>query len=151
MTDETRDRSSETWRGIDVTRTGPGRFQATNTRGGTLPFSSGDDEDFSPVELLLVALAGCGAVNVEAITGRRAEPTSFTIHGEGHKIREDDGLRMVDLTVTVDIGFPEGEDGDRAREMLPRAVRQTHERLCTVSRTVERGEPVAYVIDGRAG
>lgn len=148
MTDETRDRSSETWRGIDVTRTGPGRFQATNSRGGVIAFSSGDDEDFSPVELLLVALAGCGAVNIEAITSRRAEPTSFSIQGEGHKIREDDGTRMVDLSVIVDITFPEGVDGDRAREILPRAVRQTHERLCTVSRTVERGEPVAYLTSG---
>lgn len=148
MTDETRDRSSETWRGIDVTRTGPGRFQATNSRGGVIAFGSGDDEDFSPVELLLVALAGCGAVNIEAITSRRAEPTSFSVRGQGHKVREDDGTRMVDLSVIVDITFPEGADGDRAREILPRAVRQTHDRLCTVSRTVERGEPVAYLISG---
>ena len=146
MSDDTRDRGSDTWRGIDVTRTGAGRFEATNQRGGVLPIGDGDDGDFTPVELLLAALAGCAAVNVEAITTRRATPTSFLVSGEGHKIRDDTGNHMVDLLVSVDITFPEGPDGDRAREMLPRAVRQTHERICTVSRTVALGEPVEYAV-----
>ena len=30
--------------------------------------------------------------------------------------------------------------------MLPRAVQQTHDRICTVSRTVALGEPVDYVV-----
>ena len=38
--------------------------------------------------------------------------------------------------------FPEGEDGDRAREMLPKAIAMSHDRLCTVSRTVVLGTPV---------
>jgi putative redox protein len=150
MSEDTRDRTSDSWRSIGVTRTGPGRFEATNRRGGVLPFGSGDDDDFSPVELLLAALAGCAAVNVEEITSRRAIPTAFAVTGEGHKIRDDHGNRMVDLKVTLDITFPEGPDGDRAREILPRVVQQTHDRICTVSRTVGLGEPVEYVV-GEAG
>ena len=146
MTDETRDRASASWRGVDVTRTGEGRFQATNQRGGVLPFSSGDDDDFSPVELLLVALAGCAALNIEAITGKRATPTSFAATGEGHKIRDDNGSHLVDLRITLDIAFPDGPDGDRAREILPRAIQQTHDRICSVSRTVALGEPVEYAV-----
>jgi uncharacterized OsmC-like protein len=146
MSDEIRDRTSPTWRGIDVTRTGDGRFEAANARGGVLPFGSGDDSDFTPVELLLVSLAGCAASNVEAMTTRRAVPTSFAVTGEGHKIRDDSGNHMVDIKVSIDITFPEGPDGDRAREMLPRAVQQTHDRICTVSRTVALGEPVDYVV-----
>ena len=38
--------------------------------------------------------------------------------------------------------FPEGEAGDRARERLPRAIEQSRDRLCTVSRTVQRGAPI---------
>jgi len=45
--------------------------------------------------------------------------------------------------VTFRIRFPEGEDGDEARELLPDAVRKSHDRLCTVSRTVELGTPIA--------
>ena len=38
--------------------------------------------------------------------------------------------------------FPEGADGDRAREMLPKAIAMSHDRLCTVTRTVVLGTPV---------
>jgi putative redox protein len=46
------------------------------------------------------------------------------------------------------VTFPEGEAGDRAREALPRAVRQSRDRLCTVGRTVAVGAPIEYVIEG---
>ena len=41
--------------------------------------------------------------------------------------------------------FPEGEDGDQAREVMPRAIAQTRDRLCTVGRTVQVGAPIEYV------
>ena len=85
------------------------------------------------------------------MTSRRATPTSFAAVGEGHKIRDDDGNHLVDLKVTFDVTFPEGPDGDTAGKVLPRALRQTHERLCSVSRTVTLGEPVEYAVGrGRA-
>jgi len=146
MTDQTRSRTDDTWRGIELSRVSTGHYRATNRRGGTLAVGSGDDQDFSPVELLLVALAGCGAVNVDELTSRRAEPETFAVTAEGHKIRDEGGGHLVGLTVTFDIEFPDGEDGDRAREFLPRAMRQTHDRICTVSRTVELGEPVEYAV-----
>ncbi len=40
--------------------------------------------------------------------------------------------------------FPEGEGGDAARGVMPRALEQTRDRLCSVSRTVALGEPVAF-------
>jgi hypothetical protein len=45
------------------------------------------------------------------------------------------------------IAFPAGEQGDQARKLLPDAVRKSHDRLCTVSRTVELGTPIATRID----
>ena len=42
--------------------------------------------------------------------------------------------------------FPAGAGGDAARDLLPGAVRRSHDSLCTVSRTVELGTPVANVI-----
>ena len=49
---------------------------------------------------------------------------------------------MGDLRVEFTVTFPEGEDGDQARERLPGAIARSHDRLCTVSRTVERGTPI---------
>ena len=47
--------------------------------------------------------------------------------------------------MTLDVTFPAGEDGDAAREVVPRTLQQIQDRLCTVGRTVAIGEPVAYV------
>lgn len=135
----------ETHRYIDLTKMGEGRYKATNRRGGVLPIGSGADPDFTPVELLLAALAGCGAIDVDLITGKRAEPTSLAVHAEGDKIRDEHGNRLVDLRLTFEVRFPEGEAGDQARDALPRALAQTRDRLCTVGRTVHVGSPIEYV------
>ncbi|MGA8247366.1 MAG: OsmC family protein [Nocardioides sp.] len=136
--------TDDTLRQVDLTQIGAGRYKAVNARGGVLPVGSGDDPDFTPVELLLAALAGCTAIDVGAITGKRAAPERFDVHVDGHKVRDDGGSHLVDLGVTVSIVFPEGEDGDRAREVLPRAIRQTGERICTVGRTLQLGTTIDY-------
>jgi len=136
--------SDETLRRMDLTQIGEGRYKAVNVRGGVLPIGSGDDPDFTPVELLLAALAGCTAIDVGLITGKRAQPDEFGIHVEGHKVRDDGGSHLVDLRVTVSIRFPEGEAGDAARAVLPRAIQQTGDRLCTVGRTLQLGTSIAY-------
>lgn len=134
----------DTLRWLDLTQIGDGRYQAVNRRGGVLPIGAGDDPDFTPVELLLAALAGCTAIDVGSITGKRAAPESFEIRTTGHKIRDDDGSHLVDLNVSISVSFPEGEAGDQAREVLPRAVQQTAERICTVGRTLQLGTSIGY-------
>jgi hypothetical protein len=49
--------------------------------------------------------------------------------------------------VTFRIRFPDGEQGDKARTLLPDAIKKSHDRLCTVSRTVELGTPIANRIE----
>lgn len=135
----------ETHRYVELSRIGEGRYKAVNRRGGVLPIGSGDDPDFSPVELLLAALAGCGAIDVDLITGKRAAATSFDVRAEGDKVRDADGNHLTNLKVTFSLEFPEGEAGDAARAVLPRTLAQTRDRLCTVSRTVAIGEYVEMV------
>ena len=138
--------SDDTLRSIALSRMGEGRYKATNKRGGVLPIGSGDDPDFSPVELLLAALAGCAAIDVDLITGKRAQPLSFDLRAQGDKVRDEHGNHLVNLKVTFEIEFPEGEAGDKARAVLPRALAQTRDRLCTVTRTVALGAPVEFEI-----
>ena len=139
--------TDDTLRSIDLTRLEKGRYEATNTRGGTLVVGQGGtDESFSPVELLLVAIAGCSAIDVDFITAKRAEPARFDLRLTGDKIRDEQGYRMTNLRLTFDVEFPDDEAGRAAYDVLPRAVQQSHDRLCTVSRTVEVGSPVETVI-----
>ena len=132
-------------RRVDLTKIGAGRYKATNARGGVLPIGSGDDPDFTPVELLLAALAGCSAIDVVLITGKRAGATYFEVVAEGEKVRDEGGNHLVDLRLTFEVRFPDGEAGDRAREALPRSIAQSRDRLCTVGRTVQLGAAVEYV------
>lgn len=134
-------------REVTLRRTGPGEFEVSNERGGTLRIGGADDADFRPVELLLAAIAGCSAIDVDAITARRALPDSFEVHAAGEKVRDEQGNHMDGLTVTFTARYPAGPDGDKAREMLPRAIQMSHDRLCTVSRTVQIGAPISMQQD----
>lgn len=142
--------TDETPRTIEMSRLAKGRYVATNARGGRLVLGQGD-ESFSPVELLLVAIAGCSAIDVDYIVSKRAEPTRLDLRMSGDKIRDDRGNRMTNLTLTFDVAFPDDEGGQAAYDVLPRAVQQSHDRLCTVSRTVEVGSPITTRIEDLEG
>lgn len=141
--DETTGGTGPGHRRVKLTRLALGRYEITNARGGRITVGDGSTDDFTPVELLLAALAGCSSVDVDHITSRRAEPESFEVVAEGEKVSTpENGNHMSDLAVTFRLGFPEGEGGDAARTAFPRSVAQSRDRLCTVSRTVQIGVPV---------
>src|SRR3972149_4639197 len=58
-------------RSVRLTRESKGVYVATNEKGGTLRFGPGVDLGFSPVELLLAAVAGCSGIDVDYMTSRR--------------------------------------------------------------------------------
>ena len=137
MTDA-RPEARENLRTVEMSRIGEHRFKATNGRGGVLPIGEGDDPDFTPVELLLAAVAGCAAIDVDYITGKRSEPEAFDVRVEGEKVRDEDGNHLTNLRVVFDVAFPAGESGDAARGVLQSAIERSRDRICTVSRTVAR-------------
>jgi putative redox protein len=134
--------TEEKQRSVEIVRTAKGSYEAVNPRGGRIEFGTGEDARFTPVELLLASVAGCSAIDVDMITVKRAEPDRFVASMTASKVRDEHGNRLVDLVLSFDVSFPEGEAGDAARSVLPEAVRRSHDRLCTVSRTVELGTPV---------
>ncbi len=81
------------------------------------------------------------------MTSRRAEPDAFEVLVDAEKVRDQAGNHLTDIVVTFRVRFPAGEQGDAARTVLPDAVKKSHERLCTVSRTVELGTPIATRIE----
>lgn len=129
---------------VTLTRLSEGVYEATNGRGTTLTVNGAGN--FSAIELLLAALGGCTSVDVDLMTSRRAEPEAFEVVVSGTKSTEG-GNHMTNLQVSFRLRFPEGTDGDKARERVPRAVKTSHERHCTVSRTIEAGTPIAFTIE----
>ena len=134
-------------REVTVERIANGRFCVINDRGGRITIGTGSGADFTPTELLLVALGGCTAIDVDTLTSRRAEPEAFRIVVEASKVRDADGNHLTDIEVTYRVAFPPGGPGDEARAILSDVVKKSHDRLCTVGRTVELPTPIATRIE----
>jgi putative redox protein len=133
-------------RAVTLERLEEGVYLAKNAKGVELRFGSKADDAFSPVELLLAAIAGCSAVDIDIVTGRRAVAEKFAARVDATVVR-DNGNVLQDIQLTFDLAFPEGEAGDAARAILPQAVKTSHDRTCTVSRTIETGTPIAVVVN----
>jgi putative redox protein len=133
-------------RSVGLSRIGERHFEVTNERGGRIVLGEGADAEFTPVELLLAAIAGCSAIDVDYLTTRRAEPESFAVTVSAEKLDDQDGHHLGPVTARFELAFPEGPDGDRARQALPTAVAASRDRLCTVSRTVQLPTPVVFEV-----
>jgi|SRR5579875_974539 len=129
-------------RSVRLTRASAGRFTVSNVRGGQLTTGTGDCADFTPVELLLAAIGACTGVDVDVVTSRRAEPTEFTVEAGADKVRDDQGSRLTGIEVTFRVAFPPDGRGPEAQALVPGLVQASHDRLCTVGRTVEAGTPI---------
>ena len=134
-------------RTVTVRRVSPGRFAAANDRGGEITFGTGDRTDFTPTELLLAAIGGCTAIDIDILTSRRAEPEGFEVAVDADKVKDADGNRLTDIVVTFKVAFPATAAGDEARAILPDVVRKSHDRLCTVGRTIELGTPITSRVE----
>jgi putative redox protein len=134
--------ADQTQRKVTLERLEEGIYLARNARGDELRFGSMAPDAFTPVELLLAAIAGCTAVDVDVVTGRRSPADEFGATVEATYIRDESGNRLDDIRLSFQVTFPEGEAGDAAREILPRVLKNAHDRTCTVSRTIELGTPI---------
>lgn len=136
-------------RSVRIERIENSRYVATNDRGGQISIGrgGGGGTDFSPVDLLLAGIGGCTAIDVDILTSRRAEPDAFEVLVDAEKVRDEAGNHLTDIVITFRVKFPAGERGEAARTLLPDAVKKSHDRLCTVSRTVELGAPIGTRIE----
>ncbi|MFI6524001.1 OsmC family protein [Streptomyces uncialis] len=131
---------------VETVRNGHRDWTARNDRGAEVRIGAADEPgvqpSFTPVELLLAALGGCGGLVMDR-TARSVPHDGLVIRVESRSRPEDEG-RVGVLRVTYEIDLPEGDD--RAAEVFERGVRLTHEKYCTVSRTVEHGARVEAVL-----
>ena len=135
---------------VTLSRLSQHHFEATNSRGGTLSFGKKKAGEFTPVELLLAAIAGCTAMDVDAITVKRSEPVRFRLTSSGHTTKSAHGNHVTDIQVDFDVEFPDSEAGRAAADVLEKAIQKSHDRLCTVTRTVELGTPVDALLHGES-
>ena len=96
-------------RGVSIDRVTAGRFTARNDRGGRIAIGTGDDADFTPSELLLAALGGCTAIDVDILTSRVVFPPGEG--GDAARAVLPDAVRrshdqLCTVSRTIELGIP---------------------------------------------
>lgn len=143
MTDNARTQDPN-YRAVPVERIGKKHYRATGANGATLDFGQGEGL-LTPVELLLAAIAGCSAVDVDVVTSRKAEPETFEVLSSAIKQNEDGAVRLDDVEVSFKVSFHAGAEGEKAQKMVDRLIKLSAEKDCTVSRTVEHATKVTFI------
>lgn len=134
---------------VGLERTATGHYVATNRDGVQVQVGS-DAGSFSPVELLLAAIGACSAIDVDVVTSRRAEPERFEVEVSADKlVDETGGSRLRDVALDFQVAFGDDARGREAAGLVERLVKLSHERDCTVSRTVKHATGVLMQVDGR--
>ncbi|WP_026424244.1 OsmC family protein [Actinokineospora inagensis] len=128
---------------IRAERTGEHVFTAVNGRGAAVEVGrAGMEGVFSPVELLLAAVAGCVGITAEELVMRRtgAAPRVAASDVRPEGAHELDGVR-------VDVGVDVAGLDQAARDELVAVVNRAVDALCTVTRTLKRSAGVEMEIN----
>jgi putative redox protein len=121
-------------------------MEATNEDGNTLlmdgaPDIGGHGKGMRPMQLLLVAVGGCSAIDVILILKKQKQIIeSFEVEVEGEKEKIEGYSLFRDVTLHFKI---KGQvDLDKAE----RAVKLSIEKYCSVSKTLEPTAKISYKV-----
>jgi putative redox protein len=100
----------------------------------------GLDQGFTPMDLLLVSLAGCMGMDIIAILQKKGgRVDSLTIESEGMRA-EDHPHRFTKITVRIRC------EGDYRREDLVRSFELSRDKYCSVAATLGSSPELEFVI-----
>ena len=121
-------------------------FELKNERGHIVnvdsrPEFGGNDMGPSPMELVLMGVAGCSAIDMISILKKqRQEITSFKAEVDGERVQVGEAKPFKDITVVF---FLEGEINP---EKASRAAQLSFEKYCSVSKTLEPTATIHYKV-----
>ena len=120
-------------------------FETRNERGHVVHIDhKGKEEQAkgpSPMELVLMGVAGCSAIDVVSILKKqRQEITSYTAEVIGERIEVGGAKPFKDIYVTIAL------KGDIAPEKALRAAKLSFEKYCSVSKTLEPTATIHYKV-----
>jgi len=120
-------------------------FECTNSIGNSILLDNISQSEgtkaVSPMESLLMALAGCSGIDMVSIMKKqRQNLTGFSAEVEGERIEVDEAKPFKTITVKF---FLEGEiDPKKAQK----AAELSFEKYCSVSKTMEPNVTVNYEV-----
>lgn len=121
-------------------------FKVTNSNGHSVLLDNkskkeGEVAGISPMELLLMGLAGCSSIDVVAILNKqKLNPTSLKMEVEGERNETEIPSLFNKINVKVIV------DGEISPEKIRRAVQLSFDKYCSVSKTLEHTAEINYLI-----
>lgn len=121
-------------------------FELQNQRGHKVYLDSraefgGNDLAPSPMELLLMGVAGCSAIDIISILKKqRQEITGYYAEVEGERVQVEEAKPFKKITVTIYL------EGKIDEEKAQKAAQLSFEKYCSVSKTIEPTATIRYQI-----
>ena len=121
-------------------------FKVTNSNGHSVLLDNkskkeGEVAGISPMELLLMGLAGCSSIDVVAILNKqKLNPTSLKMEVEGERNETEIPSLFNKINVKVIV------DGEISPEKIRRAVQLSFDKYCSVSKILEHTAEINYLI-----
>ncbi len=120
-------------------------FECTNSVGNSILLdnlsASENSKGVSPMESLLMAVAGCSGIDMVSILKKqRQEITDFKAEVEGERVEVDEAKPFKTIMVKF---FVEGNIDSKKAE---RAAALSFEKYCSVSKTLEPNVTVNYEV-----
>ena len=112
-------------------------FQVSNSDGKSVLLdnkskSFGEIQGISPMELLLMGIAGCSSIDIIAILDKqKINPISLKMNVKGH--RHENQVPALFYQIDIKIYL----EGSFSPEKAKRAARLSFEKYCSVSKTLE--------------
>ena len=119
-------------------------FELKNERGHIINVDNrsefgGDDLGASPMELVLMGVAGCSAIDIISILKKqKQEIISFKAEVDGLRVQIQDAKPFKEISVVFFLEGPIDED------KAARAAQLSFEKYCSVSKTLEPTAKVNY-------
>lgn len=119
-------------------------FECTNSAGHKILIdntSQPNAKGVSPMETVLMAVAGCSGIDVISILKKqRQNVTNFSAEVEGERVVVDDAKPFKEITVLFKI------EGEVDAKKALKAAELSFEKYCSVSKTMEPNVTIHYKV-----
>jgi putative redox protein len=128
------------WREIEANWQGEGIFIGTNPRGGSVQMGNRDgNPGISPMELLLVGVAGCTGMDIASILTKKRQPlVDLKVKVRGRMV--DDFPRIFD---TIEIEYLLWGDGIEPAA-VEQAIHLSEDKYCSASAMLRASAKVSW-------
>ena len=121
-------------------------FEVTNSNGMSVRLDNkskkmGEVQGVSPMELLLMGVAGCSSIDIVAILNKqKINPTVLKMDVKGHRNENEVPALFYQIDINIYL------EGNFSIEKAKRAAQLSFDKYCSVSKTLEKTSKINYSV-----